>query len=668
MKESQNLCEYYFDSLVERVCGEEKAVKKPKIYFERNLEKPALSYRLFAVASEWLPGATKNAPYDTVQVCYKQGTSDCASVYESKENLRVFKQQTNNVDGSVYSVEKAGNILLINEATSFNPSGVGSIEMLKDGKTVARFYFAVNCAFRKKIFYTIEVKDGKANLTFESDTAPKNGVSVRLLGHETRLPCLTMDRNNCLLGSPINLTFKKGVCSVPPITLPKNIVESPDYRLYVSLERDCEDVFVLEAKHNDTIPEAKIYKPLRPSYTCPFCHGEIDVRLAKNKAYQSGGGVACCESAEGQIKPLNIKDENGRIKKNCMVCKNDLASLSPLSDDDKTPKIFPDSFLEHRHFKIAFHGAPRAGKTTYISRFFGLKSKLKDKGKQKIAHNGDTDPSDYEYYSAMTEMKNTAKKFGIIAEPAPIMAVNDSGKLESEWAKKEMQYINRGMEIGRKLPSTPNGDYTEFPFTVEVNHKNYVSFYDIAGEDSKASGKYIKKIAANDEKTIGIFFIVTATSKDGNSINKVVAQQLTNAGEDLDPSCPVAVILTKMDALGERFDSSCTCRRFDYYPQTKNFIYDGSSVEKFINDSSEEIRSFIDSEGGVDIEQKEKASDDIKRFKNVKYFCVSSFGFVESTCRDTENLDDESYMQFVTSTRRMELPFVWMMRQFGIIE
>lgn len=665
MPESQNLCEYYFDSCVERISGDEKIIKTPKLYFERSLEKPELPYRLYAVAREWLPGAINDDAYDTVQVCYKQGTTDCARVYSEKENLRIFRRQSNSVDNSIQSVEKSGNILLINEATNFNPSGVGCIEMLKQNQSVARFYFGVNCAFRKKIFYTVEVNGKNAILTFECKTAPKNGIKVRLLGHESRLPCLIADRENCLI--VINeLKFKRGLCQVS-IKLPDNIAEAPERRLFVSLEHECEDMFLLVAKHNCTMPEVQRMKPLSPSYTCPFCHEAIDVQLAKTKAYKMGG-VSCSADATSGMASVGIQDENGHTKKNCMVCENDVVGIQAAKDDDKVYKIFPDNFLEHNHFKIAFQGAPRAGKTTYISRFFGLKSKLKPKGKQKISSGREPTADDYDFDCPMTEMKNTTKKFDIVAEPAPIMALNDQRKVDVQWLKKEIQYVNRGMEIGRKLPSTPNGDYTEYPFIVEVNHTNYVSFYDIAGEDSRTSGKYIKKIAEKDENTIGIFFIVTATNKDGNSVNTEVARQLTAAGEYLDPSCPVAVILTKMDALGDRFDSSCACRRFDYYPQFKNFIYDGSDVEKFINDSSEEIKSFIDNEGGVDIEQRGKAAGDIKRFTNVKYFCVSSFGFADSTCRDTDSMDDESYMQFVTSTRRMELPFVWMMRQFGIID
>lgn len=666
MTESQNLCEYYFDSHVERVSGDEAVIKNPKIYFERNLEAKGLPYRLFVVVKEWLPGSKNVDAYDTVRICYKQNATDCVAVYEAKENMITYKRKTDSVDNSVRSVEKAGNILRINEAENFNPSGVGSIEMFKSDKSVARFYFGVNCAFRKKIFYTIDISGKNAVCTFECKSTPKSGIKVRLLGHETRLPCLTADRDNYSIGNDsLELKFKRGTCSVS-VELPKNILEAPGRRLFLVLEKEYEEIFVLESKYNCTMPEVKRPETLSPSYTCPFCHGPINVDLEKTKAYKQGG-VAC--NSDSAVKgPIGIRDENGRVKKNCLMCCNDISLLHVGEDEEASAKIYPDNFLEHYHFKIAFQGAPRAGKTTYISRFFGLKSILNDAGKQKLAANIEPKAEDYDFDFTMSEIKNTAKKFDIVVDSAPIMSVGEQNRLSIPWPKRELQYISRGMEIGRELRATPNGDYTSYPFIMEVNHKNYISFYDIAGEDSRTSGEYIKKIAENDERTIGIFFIVTATSEKGNSVNAEVASRLTEAGEGLDPKCPVAVILTKMDALGDRFDSSCACRRFDYYPQVENFIYDGSDVEKFINDSSEEIKSFIESEGGVDIEQNDNSAGDIKRFKNVKYFCVSSFGFPESTSRATESIDDASYINFTTSTRRMELPFVWMMRQFEIID
>ena len=671
MPSAQDLCEYYVDSRVERVSGNEKTVKTPRIYFERNLEKPDLPYRLFAVVEEWLPGASGDAPYDTVKIYYESGVIDCAAVYAAKKNVRTYKQIAPDIVNGEYSVVKDGNILLIKEALLLNPSGAGCIEMLSKGESVAKFYFGVNCAFRKKIFYEIRQEGRNAHVRFECKSEIAGKVRVHVLGHPERLPCLVSDLDDNRLET-LDLEFKRGACQ-RIVRLSERLANAKGRKLFVVLDEEFNDMFVLESAHNATIEEFSETKPLRPSYNCPFCHGPIGVTaLEKSKTYKSGGTT--CDAESGAERALNISDENGSLLKNCLMCKKEFREDGTTLVQDATHKLLPEKFLSHRNFKIAFQGAPRAGKTTYISRFFGLKSILKATGKDEA----DLKARDYEFNMAMSEIRNTMKRFNVVVDPVqlPSISAKKDGSLHTEgiWYGKEMQYINRGMEIGRKLPPTDAGDYTGYPFIVEVNGVSYVSFYDIAGEDSRQSNQYVKKIAEHDENTIGIFFLITDSKE--HDLNRQVAEQLLAAGEYLDPSCPVAVILTKMDAIGGKFDSSCACRRFDYYPPKQGtFVYDGSYVEKFINESSDEIKSFIEEKGGVDIEMAKGSGKDVRRFTNVKYFGISSFGFPESLYhinkKDdgtiSQTIDDESYIRFATNARRMELPFLWMLRQFDLI-
>ncbi len=670
--EPQNLCEYYFDSRVERVGGTDdlksgEYIEKPRLYFERNLERAELPFRLFAVVREWLPsaGTQRSELYDSVEICYEAGVTDCMAVYGRKSNLQVYKLTgTRGGKNNEHIVRTDGNILVIKQLNDFNPSGVGSIEMFKGERSVAKFYFAINCAFRKKIFYTVEKNTRNSVLINFECKNPPQGVRVRVLAHPSRLPCLTSDRDDYCV-KELTLNFKRGECDAE-VKLGDNI-ELDTGKIFVVLESEFENRYVMVAKSNCTLPAPVRRDPLRASYTCPFCHGAIDVGIAKAQSYKTHGEM--CNGNKGCKQTLfDLHDDNNRSMSKWLICKNDF-NRNDRKPSTEYPKILPKDFLKHTNYKIAFQGAPRAGKTTYISRFFGLKSTLKS-GRMEL-----TDIDDCTFDMDMGEMSNTVRKFGVCAEPAEIKAfTEDSGryKVDGIWQSKEMQYLQRGMQYGRKLPSTTATDYTGYPFIVEVNNESYVSFYDIAGEDSTTQNGYIRKIAENDERTIGIFFIVTATNQDGGGVNMQVSKRLQAAGEELDPTCPVAVILTKMDAIGNRFDSSCACRRFDYYPKVKgrDFIYDGSDVEKFIDDSSEEIKAFIDSEiGGINIEKEHADRQNNKQFENVKYFCVSSFGFPESTHRDDGgDIDAESYMDFATSTRRMELPFLWMLRQFGIIK
>lgn len=665
----QNLCEYYFDSRVERVSGTDSAsdagyIEKPRLYFERNLEKSGLPFRLFAVVREWLPSSADKADrYDSVRICYEWGTTDCMAVYNNRSNMRVYKLTGTTVKDNESVVRRDGNILVIKEKEEFNPSGVGSIEMFKGESSVAKFYFAINCAFRKKIFYTVE-KGAKSSVSIKFECKnPPEGVRVLVLACRDRLPCLTSDRSdNCV--AKLDLNFKRGECNAN-VKLSEND-DDGKFKVFVALEREFENRYVMVSKRNETLPVPVRHDPLRASYTCPYCHGAIDVGIEKLPIFKRSG-MFCNSRKNLDRVPFSLYDENGRLMSKWLICKKDYKIESKRFESEH-PKILPKDFLKHTNFKVAFQGAPRAGKTTYISRFFGLKSILKE-GKSG------NEASDYKFSADMTEMSNTVKKFGVRAEPADLKSFpdDDEKQVDGNWQEKELQYINRGMQFGRKLPSTPPTDYTGYPFVIEVNDKSYVSFYDIAGEDSTTQNAYIRKIAEHDERTIGIFFIVTATNQEGGGVNMQVSKRLQAAGEELDPTCPVAVILTKMDAIGDRFDSSCACRRFDYYPlgKSRDLVYDGSDLEKFIDDSSEEIKSFIESKyGGLDIEKKAEDKENVKQFENVKYFCVSSFGFPESTHRDENSgdIDAESYMDFATCSRRMDLPFLWMLRQFGIIK
>ena len=55
------------------------------------------------------------------------------------------------------------------------------------------------------------------------------------------------------------------------------------------------------------------------------------------------------------------------------------------------------------------------------------------------------------------------------------------------------------------------------------------------------------------------------------------------------------------------------------------------------------------------------------RYKNVRYFGVSSFNFAESIHEANENINDPGKVKFECSCKQIELPFVWMMKQFGLM-
>ena len=312
---------------------------------------------------------------------------------------------------------------------------------------------------------------------------------------------------------------------------------------------------------------------------------------------------------------------------------------NPASFENGTRRLLPFGYLNHDRYKIAFVGSTRAGKTTYISRFFDVT------GDGKIG-------------MPMNMTRNGLQRFGIAVKSAliPLLKGNaEDGYVvqDEDWTATNEQYISRSINlVPPKYPRpTAEEDCIKNPFIAEVNGDSYVSFYDIAGEDAKYS-KLIANIA-NGER-IGVFCIING-KKDVNG-NRKVSEMLGKA--NLDRSCPVAVILAKMDMLENQFDSNCHCLRTDY-PEGNFARYEGSAVENEIDMASEEIKSYLEMNGllpGIE-------SD----FDNIKYFGVSSFNFLDSIHNENEDVNAEGNVKFLCSSKRLEMPFLWMLKQFGVI-
>ena len=126
---------------------------------------------------------------------------------------------------------------------------------------------------------------------------------------------------------------------------------------------------------------------------------------------------------------------------------------------------------------------------------------------------------------------------------------------------------------------------------------------------------------------------------------------------NLTPETPIAVIVTKMDMLESKFDSNCHCLRSNYFDDCGD--YEGSVVEREIDFSSEEIKSYLATEGLL---PKFEA-----KYKNIKYFGVSSFNFVDAIHNQLEDINAPGKIKFECSSKRMELPFLWMLKQFAVI-
>lgn len=653
--------EFYFDYRIEKISGDEE-IKTPKLYFERDYHSSSLKYSLFAVPEEWLgkadlynqvdqkTEAEKNKAlaqlvYDSVTVTYDITGIDCASLTDS--TTRTFKEaEIKNLPAVTFEgFWKNQCRLYIENNGSRDHSGVGVLEMKKNKNTVAKFFFAVNFTFRKKIDYYLVASGNKLQATFFCGDKPQN-IRVKIAYNKSRMPCLKTDAGLNVL-KEFYLDFSAKGKHEESIQL--SAADENCYFYVTFAEEGLEKFYILNGVKNSTVAkinadaDKKVNKEKRISFIndrCPFCHKPLNINAAKSKSYKGSAGVVC-SSVYGDKRGLfPVITGKQSVARKMVFCGGDLDSNKSNAFDGGFTRLLPQDYLGHGRYKIAFLGSTRAGKTTYISRFFEI--------------TGDT-PININ----MDMTKNCLKQFGVNVNTAPIALLrknsgtNDYVIQDVNWTDTKDKYTERSINLNPpKYPGTTSKeDYTKYPFIAKVNNSSYVAFYDIAGEDAKHS-KQIDNIA-NDERA-GVFFLING--KKDIIGNNAVTQMLNES--KLDKNCPVAVILAKMDMLEGEFDSNCHCLRSDYLDfTTRN--YEGSEIENDINLASEEIRSYV--------EQNNLLPGLYKRFTNVKYFGVSSFNFKDSIHNDGDDDDRKGEVKFQCSAKRLELPFLWMIKQFGII-
>ena len=672
MINATSISEYYFEYDLEQVGVDSGAgaygIQAPNLYFERDYRKKNLPYSLITVPKEWL--GTQNIhnqmandsggertkellnslPYDSIRIIYDIGGIDYKPLLDPSS--REYKEAANNRVVPYKEFYQRGGGIVVDD-TSEEHSGVGVIEMLKQGRSIARFAFAVNCIRRKKISYIIRrTKDNLINLRFLCKSMPQ-GLSVVLVHHPSRLPCLKEDKEKNTIGE-ITLNFDKPEIS-KNIKLNNELIQNQHIFSLAFKNEDLNKYYHLDCKKNETMDTTKHFDALleMPERSCPFCHSDISPNIINNDHYKKGG-VACHKFKKGtplMSLPVIYTSRKGKVK-NCLYCAEDLIPYNRDESNNEDAgrfregflRLLPSDFMNHQTFKIAFVGSARAGKTTYISRFFGI--------------TGD----ERQISMPMTMTANALRTFGLDVRTAvteQLAAVSSSDAKEKRyeaternWAESNEQYIERRLTLEPHYPgATTTGDYTKYPFIAEVNNKAYISFYDIAGEDAQHSMQI--RSMAND-KPIGVFCIVNG--EPDTSGNSSVVNMLLNA--DLPKDSPIAVIVTKMDNFEKAFDASCHCLNTDYFYKIRS--YDKSELEKEIDLSSEEIKSYLAQNGLL--------PDFGMRYKNVKYFGVSSFNFGDSIHKPGENLNSVGKVYFECSSKHLELPFVWMMRQFGLIK
>ena len=641
--------EYYCEYKIERVYGDDGTVATPRIYFERDYSLKGLPYTMFTVPQEWV-GLEKKCdvsvlPYDTVKLVYDIRGVDCTplTVAGSEELRRAEIERS--IGFEAFCTNNCR--ILIENGHSQDHSGIGILEMWKGKELVARFYYAVNFTFRKKIAYRLTERGGKLVLEFRCKDRPV-GVPVAVCYGRGRLPCLRNDMGNRI--AEFTLDFSQGALFRHTVERDGDAADGDNFFSVTIPDETSAKFYILDCVQNykitQSVRRAADYLP--ESYTCPFCHRAIDVRIAGKRRYKRGG--IACDGMDEKGEP-EIFTKSGTKVKRCLYCANDLKEDSRSTFKNERTRLLPTAFMEHSNFKIAFTGMMRAGKTTYISRFFGVTSL--GGSEERVSMN-------------MPMIENSMEQFGVIVRPAFTAEVDRTGGsyrlTDADWCSRQPEYTARAISLDPpRYPNrtTTGGNLGTFPFIAEVNGSSYVSFYDVAGEDAQATAQ-IANLAAkggksgkNDE-VIGVFCIINI--KKGSEENKSVARMLIDA--HLDRKCPVAVIVTKFDTVESEFDDNCRLLRSDYFEGATG-RYAGSAIEWDINCASEEIRSYL--------MQKGLLPDFANAFDSVKYFGVSSFNFFESIHAPSEDIETPGRVRFGCSAKRIELPFLWMIHKFGLI-
>lgn len=625
------------------------------LYFERDAGDSLVRYKLFLTLKEWNKLANlKGDPsfkdklaglsYDTVEVVYDAYGVDCASL--SNQLSQSFKDAEIKFSKHVEEYLSEGAILTFNQLEK-QFSGVGQILLISErgGKkeVKGKFFFAINDINRIKVDYVIKNTSNGVDITLRCKNRGA-AFDVMLLKNDSRLPCLLGDKSSSVGGvklvdfngnNEINISF-----DLPPhqqnkfYSLAFSDDENEKYYILNLLYEDSFDVLV--TGHNE---------PLVGKFYCPYCGSQIKDRNLIG-AYESNP-VICSNIGFGQsvVRP-QIKDKNGDTIIQSIFCKADLeVQQSKAYFKPNRMRLLPKQFYDHKQYKIMLLGSTRAGKTTFLSRFFGL------------THIGN------EVNMSLKYLASAMAKFGVSVNAASAPALNVIGDATYQVSDKNY-YINEPFYKERAIDldsgsfpgaTTTNTDCTSYPFILETNTKNatvssYISFYDIPGEDART-----RELSKFQDKEIGGIFLFINAVNDRQG-NEAIINHLKSA--KLPQDTPIAIILAKADLRESQFLPSSHILRTDYYDIPASIPYE-QGIGREILCSSMEVRSFLQNESLI--------TDLETQYDNISYFALSNFSFKNSIHHDSSDYNRPGQLTFENTTKRLELPFLWMLKQFGLL-
>ena len=697
--------EYYFEYIIREIRNDLDLKEKPLLRVERDYKDSDMKYVLYLVLpqvyarGDGVAFKADEIPFNSIAIRYdKNGIIPKKLVEANVQRDGRFKnsgkvevdfcremflgeyarhEQLNNVNNQILKAEPKTMCMggyRINLVTSSgfhgegiknskedDLSGVGKITLYRQDEPSKKteYYIAVNFGFKRKISYIVEGD----KITFKGRKICDR-IPIKILYVKDRYPCLSSDH---MLGTVTSrvLNFKgKSEDSV------KIDSKYKGYKVYVTFDSDYEPAsadedssisyeelskfYLLECLRNDTLNiDHSDHKRPPDVQFCPYCHRKMSTVYKR-------GGSHCQETASGVIKKaVTIKDVNKKnLAKKVIWCEKEINPGSATANFDR---VLPDNYLNRRNFKIAVLGSGRSGKTTFISRLFNV-----TRGRNSFKMNTEV------LQKVITERGKLCK---ITDHEIKRLCKSDSVYYESNdaWCNENSpsQFYKKyviNLPTGEFPKATDKrgdkedavSDTFKYPFILNVNSANYISIYDIAGEDVEGNRDRVTQLF--EDAPVGIFYVING-EMDASGAEEVrrSIEQIFASIEDVS-SCPVAVIVSKFDRLEHEFDKNCYCLRSDTADVIDN-NYEGSALQRSIDMASEEILAYLDDKGLNPFKGIDKL--------NVKYFSVSSFSAPDSIYHKDSTggnkADEVNYLKYLSSPKRMELPIIWMLRQFGCI-
>ncbi len=657
------MAEYYFDYKVKKLKTDYTQSPKatPKFYVEKNYDTNNVSYQLYMTLPIWDAGPSAESRPDQgikkvdffYDVC-AVGIDTVSAIKSHEEAKRNKIEHHGEFNFGDYKKSKY-RFVIAERDDDF--SGVGKIVLRGDNGQENVYFAAVNFTFKKKIKYSID----KTSIYFTGIGLDKP-VTVSLFASEVDesgfYPCLKKN-TDAKEGYKLKISLDgtgKTKYELPP-ELRENMKDKPIFVGFDSKDEELRNHYLLVCESNYAFENKYYTKPELVKF-CPYCHAEPSSMVYKHHSTGCDGS----QLGYGSMDKFAHQDiMNGKKpEKKTMFCSEDFGTPEGgkiLTEDKESiiRRVLPDKFLEHNHFKVIITGSKRAGKSTFISRLFDINGTGKDIDCQ------------------LTSLRNGTKRiFKATSYPIktlkfPLASKNTINVSKDSWYKENQEFYSRySIDIGTGLYLKSTNTTTDRvskledirrnPFVMEVENKSYVYFYDMAGEDAQRSGDFIYKLVRN--APAAIFYLIDSKAKPEETI--AVARRIEDALRERRSIVPVAVILTKFDAVENEFDDNCQCLRSDVQQMIKSRRYEQSELERHINISSEEIRSYLSQKG---------ICPDFGENAVVKYFATSAYCAGDSIYHaDQRGSEAEvNYLLHYSSVKRMELPVIWTLYQLGCI-